>query len=195
MHIVWVTIAVLFAWVIVALFVGLFAGAIIGLNRVPPRRQLLQEILKVIAMETPKPDSTYGESELHHSYSWSKDIRTFRNAYNAKRTERIEAEWYPNKEWFFIAYNDGYRERAICYVVRDIRERTGGDKYGGGNKLYLAAGFADDEIVSGELPDRDIITEISQYDWHLIQTALTAAKESVESFARDAPAMSTTLAH
>ena len=58
MHIVWVTIIVLFAWVIVGLFVGLFAGAIIGLNRVPPRRQLLQEILKVIAMETPKPDST-----------------------------------------------------------------------------------------------------------------------------------------
>ena len=195
MHIVWVTIAVLFAWVIVALFVGLFAGAIIGLNRVPPRRQLLREILKVIAMEPPKPDSMYRESELHYSYSWSKDIRTFRNAYNAKRTERIEAEWYPNKEWFFIAYNDGYRDRAICYVVRDIQERTGEGKYGGGNKLYLAAGFVDDEIVSDVLPDRDITTEISQYDWHLIQTALAIAKESVESFTRDAPAMSTTLAH
>lgn len=184
MHIVWVIIVGLFVWVIVGLFVSFFVGSILGLNRVPPRCQLLWEILKVIPMEAPKSGSTYGESDLY--YSWSKDIRTFRNAYNAKRTESIEAEWYPNKEWFFIAYNDGYRNKAIWYIVTDIQERTGI-----GNKLHLAPGFADDEIASDVPFDRDITTEISQYDWRLIQTALTAAKKSVESFNRDAPAMAT----
>jgi hypothetical protein len=172
------------AWTII---VALFVGAVLVLNRFSPRRILLREILKVISTETPRPSSTYGELELHYDCSWSKDIRTFRDNYDVKRTESIEAEWYPNKQWFFIAYNNGYRNKVVWYIVKNIEERTGKGKYGDGNKLMIASPVP----FFGE----DTTTEISPHDWRLIQVALTAAKKSVEAFNRNAPTMSISPAH
>lgn len=188
------------AWILIALLIGLGIGANLVLSKFsfsflddpsdeisPKRKRLLKEILKVISTEAPEPSPAYTEP-IHHSYSWKKNIRTFRDEYRCERTECIEAKWYPNKQWFFISYSNGFRNGIFWYIVKNARERMGKGQYEGDkNKLILASTvpFGDDEVS----------IEIPRWDWRIIQRAINAAGKSVESFNKNIPAASASPAH